>query len=208
MNKEVSCNPERSAWKEHKFSTVPPLYLGVGVLLFILGAILASAFDSYLPPSMSNTKKAFEGGLVSGRTAGFAEAKAKFESSSAGKGTMPVVNTRNLSGKVTKVAGDSITVRLYTNDPFADPSLLNRTILLTASTTVNLISEKVEENKNAKRGDVILSPITEVKKVTGAEIKLDDNLGIYLSKESVNSETPTAVSIQILPRTLVGRVTQ
>lgn len=203
----MSCNSEEAAWKEGNAKSIPPVYLGAGLGLFVLGAILASAFDSYLPSSLSNSKKSYSLGETAGRSTGFAEAKAKVENSSLGKAVKAFTNPQSLAGKVLMANDESVTIKVHTNDPFADPSLLERTITLNSSTTVNLISQKVPAIKiQPKRGEAVTStsePLPEITKVRGSDILEGDSIRVFLIKETIAEKMPTAISVQILPRTLV-----
>ena len=170
------------------------------IIMLLLGGGLGILVDPYMPTSMSNTKK----GLASGHTAGFAEAKAKFENSIAGKGIKKVTNTRNLSGKVTSTSGNSISLSLHTNDPFVEPSALNKTVFVTASTTITLVSVKVQEKRvNTSEGVKTTPSVLEFSTITGGALQKGDNLTIFLSAETMNLETPTALAIQVSPRTNV-----
>jgi hypothetical protein len=112
---------------------IPPrshlaLYISSGLALLIIGFILAVFIDPYLPASLSNTKKGYQ--------AGFTAARTLVENSSLGNFFKTPAMVNSLQGTVTAINGNELTLHLNNTNPFDDPTLTNRTVLLSASTTV------------------------------------------------------------------------
>ncbi len=103
-------------------------FLIIGITAFLGGAIVGMFTDPYLPAPLSNTKKGYQ--------FGFTAAQTLVENSSVGSFFRTPNDVRILSGTVTAISGDSFTVHLQSVNPFDDPSLADRTVIVNASTTV------------------------------------------------------------------------
>lgn len=142
---------------------------------------------------MSNTQKGYQ--------SGFAAAKAIVDNSTFGKYLKVQSNSRALSGTVTKVTGTTITMRTVTEDPFIDPSMRDRTVLLNGSTSLTLITTK----NNPKPTSKVTAPIFERETITATDIRIGDSIGIFLTAETIKATQPTALTVQVLPRATTTR---
>jgi|CXWL01.1.fsa_nt_gi hypothetical protein len=175
----------------HTCSTVTAIFGSIALLL--VGAVIGVFADPYLPASLSNTKKASQ--------AGFAEAKALVDNSNLGKSIKVQNTSRNLSGKVTKVGSGTFTVHVTNSlDPFADPALSDRTIILNASTTLSLITEKAPAKKTKAGETTTNMPTFERTPIQASDIRVGDSVGVFLSAETVSAKEPIALAVQVLPR--------
>ena len=110
--------------KGHSFAT----YLAASAGLLLIGATIGIFSYPYLSGSSSTTQKEYQ--------AGFAAARALVENSSLGAMIKTPVDIRTLSGTVTANNGNSLTLHVQSVNPFDDPALADRSILIAASTTV------------------------------------------------------------------------
>lgn len=113
--------------KGHSLAT----YLVASVGLFLIGATIGFFFYPYLSVSSSTADSAQKE-----YQAGFAAARALVENSSLGAMIKTPADIRTLSGTVTANNGNSLTLHVQSVNPFDDPALADRSILITASTTV------------------------------------------------------------------------
>ena len=98
-----------------------------GIVILLVGMVLGAVIDPYLPTSISNAKKGYQ--------AGFDAAREVIKNSSLA-GVLTPSNLRTLSGRVTSVGANQITIHYTPSDPFADPALADRTILVNSSTNI------------------------------------------------------------------------
>lgn len=97
------------------------------VVALVVGSVIGVATDPYLPSGVSNTKK--------GYAAGFSAARKIAEESSYGKMFVTADDVRSLSGLVTEMNGDALTLKLSSAmSPFDDASLAVRTVRITPDT--------------------------------------------------------------------------
>lgn len=104
-------------------------HIGVTVLIFIVG-IAVGAFVSFYFYSPSSYQ------------AGFDAARNLVENSSVGGVFRTPDDIRILSGTVTAINGTSITLHTVSNNPFDDPSLNDRIILVASSTKIFEFTQK------------------------------------------------------------------
>jgi hypothetical protein len=167
----------------------PAAYLASILIAIIVGIGIGIVSDKYLPSSISNTKK--------GYNLGYSTAKTMVDKSTFGKYLTAQRNNRTLSGTITGVSGNTITMRTVTEDPFMDPALINRTILLTSSTSLTFISA----GKMTKTSSGASVPTFEKQTIKPADIRVGDSVGVFLAAETTSAPQPTALTLQILPRT-------
>jgi hypothetical protein len=101
--------------------------LAAGAALLV-GIVIGVLVDPYLPASISNAKKGYQ--------SGFDAAKMLVASSSVGAMFNTPTDVRMLSGVVTAIDGNIITLRVGMTDPFGDQSLATRVVTVDASTTI------------------------------------------------------------------------
>ena len=147
-----------------------------------------------------------------GYQAGFNDAKSLVENSGIGKVLRTPDDIRTLSGVVTAIDGDRITMHIQSVNPFDDQTLNDRTILITADTKIVKLVQKdpktfqsemavfiktAASNENA--GTQPPQPFTQVA-VDVASIAADDSL-MVTSLENIKTlkEFP-ASEIQVSPR--------
>jgi hypothetical protein len=104
--------------------------LPVALAALLIGAGTYMYVDPFLPAAVSNTSKGYE----TGYEAGFAAAKELVKNSNAGRMYVLPDDIRSLSGVVTAVEENRLTLRVPVSDPFEDASLAERTILIDACT--------------------------------------------------------------------------
>ena len=104
-----------------------------GIVILLIGVVLGAVIDPYLPTSISNAKKGYQ--------AGFDAAKKVIRNSSLA-GILTPSDVRTLSGRVTSVGANQITIHYIPTDPFADPSLADRIILVNSSTSIVKLTQK------------------------------------------------------------------
>jgi len=103
-------------------------YFSIGVVLFVVGGIVGVVADPYLPASLSSAKKSYQ--------SGFAAARKVAEESQYGNLFKTPDDIRFVGGTVTAVSGNRLTVHSQLANPFADPALSDRTVLVTADTKI------------------------------------------------------------------------
>lgn len=153
-----------------------------GIVLILMGILIGVFADPYLPASFSNSGKGYQ--------AGFNAAKQRVEESSVGTLLRASEDLRSLSGTVTSVAGNRVSLHLSFISPFDDQTLDDRTVLVGASTKVVKLSvvptkealpirqttETVVEVSAIKEGDTLSITTAEnvklLKEFTASEIKI------------------------------------
>ena len=98
------------------------------IAVFISGSVIGMVADPYLPSAISNAKKGYD--------TGFAAARKVVEESTLGNFFKTPDDVRTLSGTVTSIDGNRISLHLASNNPFDDASLADRTVLITADTKI------------------------------------------------------------------------
>ena len=103
-------------------------YLGVLGVGLIIGAVIGAFATPYLPlNNTDNTDNTYQ--------AGFDAAKKIIENNLGSVAKTPE-DFRTVSGTVSAVSGSGFTLHVQSLDPFADPALASRTVLVDSSTTV------------------------------------------------------------------------
>jgi hypothetical protein len=101
----------------------------------VVGMITGVVFDPYLPAPLSNTERGYQNG--------FSAAKSLVENSAIGSTLLRTPeDIRTLSGMVTVVNGNTITLHTISNDPFADAALSDRMVTIDASTKIVALTQK------------------------------------------------------------------
>ena len=152
------------------------------IALLLIGILIGVFADPYLPASFSNSGKGYQ--------AGFAAAKQRVEESSIGNLLRASEDLRSLSGTVTSVAGNRLSLHLSFANPFDDQVLDDRTVLVGTGTKVVKLSivptketlpirqttETVVDASAIKVGDVLSVMTAEnvkiLKEFTASEIKI------------------------------------
>lgn len=182
-------------------------YLVASAGLLLIGATIGIFSYPYLSLSSSTANSAQKE-----YQAGFAAARALVENSSLGAMIKTPVDIRTLSGTVTANNGNSLTLHVQSVNPFDDPALADRSILITASTTVMRRIQKDPVVYRAEVANFLKNPqgatTTRVlpEEYTSTPVKVSDikvgdtvsvsaSFGIKLVKEF------NAGAIQILPKT-------
>ena len=108
-------------------------YFGILVIGILIGAGLTFVYvkQGGAPSGAENTYQE-----------GFNAAKKLVEESSFGMMLRTPDDTRTLSGTVTSVQGNRITIHTQTMNPFEDPALLDRTIIVTKDTKISKLTTK------------------------------------------------------------------
>ncbi|HAS84529.1 MAG TPA: hypothetical protein DCS23_00425 [Candidatus Yonathbacteria bacterium] len=107
-------------------------YIGAVIVGIIIGAVASFTYFNQAPASIG-------GGTYQ---EGFNAAKKLVEESSFGMMLRTPDDTRTLSGTVTSVQGNRITIHTQTMNPFEDPALLDRTIIVTKDTKISKLTTK------------------------------------------------------------------
>lgn len=204
VSQEATASSEQKIATPFHFACSPTVHISAGVALFLVGGLVAMLVDPYLPTLLSNTKKS----EARGHTLGFAEAKARVDNSTLGQSIKSQSNTstsRTLNGTVTNVGQGKITLNIRTNDPFADAASSNRTVLVNASTTINLISQKKSTQKITVGGSQMALPSTQITKIPLGDVRTGDIVSTFLTQETLSQPEPTAAVLQVLPRTEVKK---
>lgn len=173
------------------------------IAVFISGGVIALVADPYLPSALSNAKKGYD--------AGFAAARKVVEDSTLGNFFKTPDDVRTLSGTVTAIEGDKITMHLASINPFDDQSLNDRTVLITADTKIvknvakdpKTLSEELAKYRFTAKGGAapqsyvqIITSMSDIKVGTSVLVKSSEN--VKMMQEFTASE----VQIQqyLLPR--------
>jgi len=153
------------------------------VAAVVVSLIVGSFLDPYLPSAVSNAKKGYQ--------SGFAAAKKLVEESSLGKNLRTPDDIRFVGGTVTAVSGNRLTVHTTSANPFDDPALSNRTVIVAPGTKITTFLAK---DSSATPTPIDLSAITvgssimtiasenvkAVKEFTANEIRLLPELPVEL----------------------------
>ena len=180
-------------------------YVIGGVVLVLIGAIIGALSDPYLPASLSNAKKGYQ--------AGFDAAKTLVLNSGVGNMIKTPDDIRTLQGTVTAVSGSTLTLHLRSVNPFDDPALADRTVLLDASTTiVKLVpkdpaayqAELASFTKASKGSAASATPPALFSTVvaSAASLTVGGPISVTASENIKNLKEFAASDIQILPGTL------
>ncbi|HAT68657.1 MAG: hypothetical protein A2481_04560 [Candidatus Yonathbacteria bacterium RIFOXYC2_FULL_47_9] len=110
--------------------------------LFLVPAFVAGIFVGFYVPFLRDGGSQYQ--------AGFDAAKNRILESPAGGALRTPDDIRTLSGIVTAVSGNRITIQTQSIDPFADSELAERTIIVTSNTQIIRISQGDAEAFNAE----------------------------------------------------------
>jgi len=105
-------------------------YIGAVIVGIIVGTGASFVYLKQAPADSSNTYQA-----------GFDAAKNRVLESSMGLMFRAPDDIRTLSGAVTAVDGNQIIIHTESTNPFVDPTLADRTILITSNTKITRISQ-------------------------------------------------------------------
>ena len=165
------------------------------VIALLAGIILGVFVDPYLPASISNAKKGYQ--------AGFDAAKTLVASSSVGAMFNTPADVRSLSGTVTAIHGDTLTLHVGVTDPFGDPALADRTVAVDASTTIVRLTIPIRSGSQATSKDAIPTPPLFTQTfVNLSGISIGDPLTVTAAENIAKAEAFTATGIQIQARAL------
>ena len=137
-------------------------YFAISAALLLAGVVIGIFADPYLPASLSNTKK--------GYATGFDAARTLVEKSGLGNFSRTPDDVRSISGVVTAISGNRMTLRLVSNNPFDDQNLNERSVLIAANTKIIKLvakdpkafqAELTEFNKTPQAGSAP-QPFTQV----------------------------------------------
>ena len=163
------------------------------VIALLAGIILGVFVDPYLPASISNAKKGYQ--------AGFEAAKMLVASSSVGAMFNTPADVRSLSGTVTAIHGDTLTLHVGVTDPFGDPALADRMVTIDASTTIVRLT--IRPGSPATSKDAIPTPpLFTQTAVNLSGISIDDPLTVTAAENIATAKAFTATGIQIQARAL------
>lgn len=181
----------------------PVTYLIAGGALLLAGGIIGVFADPYLPSSLSNAKKGYQSGFMAARTL--------VEKSSLGAFfTATPSDIRTISGKVTAVQGNRITIHSDSvNNPFDGPAINDRTIIIDANTKVMQLTGKDAATIQAEIAAFIKAKKTTQATTTLGYIKTTVNASsiqvggslVVTAGENVKTLSEfTATEIQIQPK--------
>ena len=179
-------------------------YVATGVICLLVGAAIGVFSAPYLHSNSNDTYQA-----------GFNAAKALVEKSSLGGVFKAPEDVRILSGTITAINGSSLTLHTPSVNPFDDPILSDRIILITASTTVLTLVQKDQNVLQAEMAaftkasqstvagtsvtkpsfDPFLSVISSVK-----NISVGDTVTVIASENVKTLRTFSASEIRIMPK--------
>ncbi|MFA6502736.1 MAG: hypothetical protein WCT45_00575 [Candidatus Paceibacterota bacterium] len=178
------------------------------VVAFVAGGIVGAATDPYLPAALSNAKKGYE--------EGFASAKRLVEESQYGNLFRGPEDVRYVAGTVTAVEGSRLTLRVQAPNPFEDPALAERTVLITTNTKVVKFVPKDEKAYQAElatftksaeskvAGAVPPAPFTRV--VLDASSVTADTVVVATASYNIkDAKEFQASEIQVQPKVMIGK---
>lgn len=175
-------------------------YIGAVIIGIVVGVGASFIYFRQAPVASSNTYQA-----------GFEAAKNRVLESSMGMMFRTQDDIRTLSGAVTAVNGNQIIIHTESTNPFDDPSLADRTVLITNSTKITRISQsdtaafqaemeafmkQMQSGKGA--GGTPPQPSEPIRTtVSTSSIVVGDTLTVTATENIKSSEKFTASEIQI-----------
>lgn len=177
--------------------------IGALIVGLILGCVIFIFVYPKLPSTISNSQKEYQ--------AGFDAAKGLVEKSSLGVFFTDKADVRIVSGTVASVLGNNQFV-IHSNmnaNPFADETIIDRTILVTPSTKIVVLVPKdskfveqqlLSKSDNTSISATVPSQIYDQRIVTASEIKVGDSLTVIALENVKNLKQFTPTEIQILPK--------
>lgn len=177
-------------------------YIGAVIVGIIVGAGASFVYFKQAP-APAGTENTYQ--------AGFDAAKKLVLESPMGMVFRTPDDVRALSGSVTAVNGDKITIHTQSTNPFADPALTDRTITITADTKIVKLSQKDPKvmqaemaafMKTMQAGKVTTKPVTPPTPytstvVTSADIAVGATLSVTARENIKNAKEFSASEIQI-----------
>lgn len=190
-NVQISSAPSQGVNRFNK------IYIG---LLFtsalVLGFVGNFVVDPYLPLQISNTKKA--------HAQGFVEAKELVQKSPLGKLFPQVEDMRFVSGKVTAINGNKITIHITNNDPFDDSFIADRVVVVASTTKIikqvakdRAVFQDELKNSFTKTSGMPAVPNIEIPG-TILDIKIGDSISVSVSSNIKKLPTFNADSVTIM----------
>jgi hypothetical protein len=176
-------------------------YITASVILLLIGTIIGVLIDPYLPASLSNSKKGYQ--------VGFSAAETLVQNSSLGSFFRTPATVNALQGTVTSMHGNSLTLHISPVNPFDDPAFADRTVTITASTTIYSVKSVDPKVYQAEMVAFIKTqPTVPGTKAPSATISLPmslsniavgDSVGVITTGDVKTVKEFTAQSIQIFP---------
>lgn len=180
----------------------PATYLIAGVALLLAGGIISVFADPYLPASLSNTQKGYQSGFIAAQTL--------VEDSSLGSFFKTQDDVRAVSGTVTAIDGNRITIHDESSaiNPFDGPAIKDRTIVIDTNTKIIKLTEKTSAMIKAEMDAYLKTLISSSTPVTTSQpyiqttvdassIKIGDLLTVTASENVKTVAEFTAQEIQI-----------
>ena len=176
-------------------------YAAMVILGMIIGATALGAYIKFAPVDESNTYQA-----------GFDAAKKLVEESSIAPMLQTSEDIRSLTGSVTSVEGNRITLHVASMNPFEDKNLADRIVVVTADTKILKLTQKdpktfqSEMNAFVKKSQdpdtAPSSPPAPVNQTEGtvADITSGDFLSITTAENIKSVKEFSASEIRIQPR--------
>jgi len=189
----------------------PPAHLIKYLGMLVGGVIVGIVAAPYLPFHDPNDTY----------QAGFNAAKKVVEDSSAGNIFRTPDDVRILSGTVTAIDGNRLAFRINSVNPFDDPALANRTIIVNDSTAVLKLTQKdpkvfqaeMIESRRAKQGAMatstpIATSVTPYIQTAGSvkDIAEGDSLTVFASENIKTSKEFPAKEISIMPKLIMSKL--
>lgn len=195
-----------------KIATAGGLLLVVGS---VIGGFLVFSLDSHLPEGYSNTKK----GYTSGYQIGFATSKKLVEESAMGDffRTHVISETFSITGKITAIEGNVMTVNMRLLNPYDNLEMSNRKVLIASTTKFMTVRKKAEEAfvrekiafaktlaasstyKESQQDDESFLPQQFVQMtVSSSTLKVGDTVSVIANENIRDSQTFNASKVQII----------
>lgn len=172
-------------------------FLILTVCSFIVGGVVGVLVDPYLPASLSNSKKGYK--------VGFSAARTLVEKSSMGGFFRTKIDVRTISGSVTAVNGNRITIHSNSmGNPFDVPAINSRTISIDTNTKVIQLS--IKDSKTIQVGQSTSTLVTAsgesyIETLTDVSSVQVGDILVVTAGENVKSLTEfTSTEIKILPK--------
>lgn len=184
-------------------------YIGAIFVGVLIGACASYLYLRQAPVGTENTYQA-----------GFDAAKKLVEESSVGPMLQVSADMRAVSGTVTLVNGNRITIHTQSMDPFIDPSLLDRTIIVSGDTNIINLSPKdqkvmqaeMEEfMKRVQSGETMTQTVVAPEPFTRVNTSISDitvgaMINVTATENIKTMKEFTASEIQITPKMVMPSV--
>ncbi|KKS27498.1 MAG: hypothetical protein UU88_C0005G0003 [Parcubacteria group bacterium GW2011_GWC1_42_11] len=178
-------------------------YIGAIFVGALIGACASYFYLKQAPAGAENTYQA-----------GFDAARKLVEKSSVGPMLQATADMRAISGTVTAISGNRITIHTQSMDPFLDPSLLDRNIIVSGDTNIISLSQKdqklmqaemeefmkrVQSGESMTQAVAAPEPFTRTK-VSIPDITVGDIVNVTATENIKTIKEFTASEIQITPK--------